>query len=98
MGLLGSLFEVRSFIMEKMPEYLELFDTKRCMARYEEYLTLSLLYGDEELYHIMRKHHQDVIRRYPSARGTIMERIKRELKYHYWFGRFLLWIKCQLRI
>ena len=90
MSLLGSLLEVRSFIMDKMPEYLEPYDTIRSMSRYDEFLTLSLLHRDEELHHIMRKCLRDVVRRYPSTRGTIMERIKRETKYHYWIGNLLI--------
>ncbi len=96
MSLLGSLLEVRSFILEKMPEYLELFDTKRCMARFEEFLTFSLLNSDEELYRIMRKHLQDVFRRYPSMQGGFMDRIKRDLKYHYWIARPLIKMKFSL--
>lgn len=93
-GVIGSRLEVRAFVKEKMPEYLELYDT-RCMIGFEEFLTFSLIYGDKEMYRFVRKQHKDVIRRYPSVRGTIKERIKRELKYHYRVGRTLLRIKWQ---
>lgn len=55
-----------------------------------DYSCGSLLFSDEELYHKMRKYHQNVVRSYPTARGTIMERIKRETKYHYWIGNLLI--------
>jgi hypothetical protein len=96
MSLLGSLLEVRSFIMDKMPEYLEPYDTIRSMSRYDEFLTLSLLHRDEELYHIMRKHHQNIIRSYPTMRGNFKERVKRVLKYHYWIARPLIKMKFSL--
>lgn len=94
--ILGSLSETRSFVEEKMKEYLELYDTTRCMAVYEGYLTLSLLYGDRELYQLMRNHHQGVVRRYPSIHGSIGERLKRLLKYNYWIARILIRIKFSL--
>ena len=95
-GVIGSQLEVRMFVKERMPEYLELYDTNRCMHGFEEYLTLSLLYGDKEMYHLARKHHQDVIHRYPFMRGGFADRMKRELKYHYWLAHPLIKMKFSL--
>ena len=85
-GYVGSLEEVRSFIKEKMPEYLELFDTDKCLIVHSSFLYHSVIFSDKQLHRVVSEHHRDIIHRYPSLRGGFKDRLKREARYHYWIA------------
>ena len=89
-GYVNSLAEARSFVAEKMPEYLELFDTGKCMTIHNLFLYNSFTFGDKELHGMAKAGIRDILRRYPSLQGSLLDRMKRELKYHYWIARPLI--------
>lgn len=98
-GYIGSLAEVRLFVAEKMPEYLELFDTAKCQTIQTSFLYHSFSDNDKKLHNVVCGHLREIYNRYPSIRGGFLDRVKRESKYHYWFAHPLIqWYTRLLQI
>jgi glycosyltransferase involved in cell wall biosynthesis len=91
LGVMSALEEVRSFVIQNMPEYTELYDKRIYMGLCNHFLELSFVYSNKELHCIASKHHRDVIHRYLSSYSCgFKDRVKREIKYHYWLAKPLL--------
>ena len=92
-GRLDTLLYVKSFVAEKMPEYLDLYETNISRYCYEEYIYLSTQFGDRELHEVMSKKHKELICKYPFLCGGFCENIKRYLKYSYRFYYLIMRLK-----
>ena len=91
-GYIDSLAEVRSFVAEKMPDYLELFDTAKCLSIHNSFLYRSFSNNDKKLHLEVCEHLRDLFHKYPSIRGGFKDRLMREARYHYWFAHpIILW-------
>lgn len=90
LGVMNALEEVRSFVIQKMPEYVELYDKRIFMGLCNHFLELSFIYSNKELHRITSKNHRAIINRYPSSNSSgFMDQVKREIKYHYWLTHSL---------
>lgn len=92
-GILASLSDVRSFVAEKMPEYLVYYETSISRYCYEEYIYLSIQYSERELFKVMSKNHKELVCKYPFLCSGFRDNIKRYLKYNYCFCRTIMRLK-----
>lgn len=96
-GRLDTLLDVKSFVAEKIPEYLDLYETNISKYCYEEYIYLSLQYGNRDLHKVMIKKHKELVSKYPFLYSGFRDNIKRYLKYNYSFYYHIMRLNSSLR-
>ena len=97
MGMIDTLSSVRSFVCDKMPDNLRLFDNNISLYYYVEFITLALVFGEKDLHREMCQKEKDLIRMYPSMHGNLVGNLKRRVKYNYRLSHPLMWLKWQIQ-
>lgn len=96
-GILATLSDVRCFVADKMPEYLDLYESNISRYCYERYIYLSILYGKKDLHEVMSKNHKELVLKHPLLCIGFRDNVKRYLKYNYCFYYLTMMMKnCSL--